>query len=110
MALRAVAKVVERGARDCRPAGAARQRSASPPAAPQAAAATDEQRGRNPIQPQADVDKAVDDITKRPSRPMKLQPTVAAKPRPTIRHSPTRGGTAPPAPTSTDTEDLYDTR
>ena len=104
------AKVVEEApATAGPPAGAAA--IGLPPAAQQAAAAaaTDEQ-WPEPIQPQADVDKAVDDITQPAPTPKKPTPTVAAKPRPTIRHSPPPRRTAPPTPTSTDTEDLYDTR
>ncbi len=66
-----------------------------------------------PIEPQADVEKAVDDIAKpAPTAPTtkKPHPTVAAKPRPTIRHSPPAKRTAPPTPAHSDTEDLYDTR
>jgi serine/threonine protein kinase len=85
------------------PAGAAA--IGLPPVAQQAS----DEPWPEPIQPQADVDKAVDDITQPAPITKKSHPTVAAKPRPTIRHSPPPRRTAPPAPT-TDTEDLYDTR
>ena len=76
--------------------------------APVAQPVAQEEAWPEPIQPQADVDKAVEDIAQ-PAAPKKPQQTVAAKPRPTIRHSPPKR-TAPPTPTHSDTEDLYDTR
>jgi hypothetical protein len=82
----------------------------APVEASPAAPATKEEAWPEPMQPQADVEKAVDDFTQPAAAAKKTPATVAAKPRPTIRHSPPAKRTAPPTPTSTDTEDLYDTR
>ena len=79
------------------------------PPAPVAQPVAQEEAWPEPIQPQADVDKAVEDIAQPAAPAKKPQQTVAAKPRPTIRHSPPKR-TAPPTPTHSDTEDLYDTR
>jgi len=80
---------------------------AQPAAQPAAQPVAQEDAWPEPIQPAADAEKAVDDITQPAAK--KPQQTVAAKPRPTIRHSPPKR-TAPPTPTHSDTEDLYDTR
>ncbi|MBV8762527.1 MAG: protein kinase [Deltaproteobacteria bacterium] len=92
------------------PAAMPAEQPAAAPATAPAPVATEE-AWPEPIQPPADVEKAVDDIAK-PAPAQKTTPaTVAAKPRPTIRHSPPPKRTAPPTPTNADTEDdLYDTR